>query len=136
MIPMTLNCDTNVAKSGDMSPLLATLQKEVTHMEYPNIDIIKTGLCLKRHIKQAGYTVKQIQEYLHLSCPQPVYRWFKGQTLPSIDHLYALSKLLRMSMDELIVAQNQALVLYYDAIVNESSDQRLVLYYHRIQKAA
>ena len=45
---------------------------------------------LKIYIKTIGYKVKDIQNYLCLECPQPIYRWFKGSTYPSIHHLYAL----------------------------------------------
>lgn len=38
---------------------------------YPNIDMEMTGLKLKRLISNAGYEVKDIQNHLHLSCPQP-----------------------------------------------------------------
>lgn len=41
---------------------------------YPIIDMEKTGLKLKIMLKVAGYDVKFVQEYLHLSCPQPIYR--------------------------------------------------------------
>lgn len=60
-------------------------------MQYPNIDIKQTGILLETMIRSSGYSVKYIQEYLHLSCPQPIYRWFKGKILPSLDHMYALS---------------------------------------------
>ena len=51
-------------------------------MTYPNIDMIQTGLQLKRYIDQAGLSVKDIQNILHLSCPQPIYRWINGKVLP------------------------------------------------------
>ena len=51
---------------------------------YENIDMKKTGILLKETIEKAGYTVKDIQKILHLSCPQPIYRWFKGIILPSV----------------------------------------------------
>ena len=53
---------------------------------YPSIDLELTGIKLKMFIKKAGYDVKFIQNYLQLSCPQPIYRWFKGKSLPSVDH--------------------------------------------------
>lgn len=37
---------------------------------YENIDMKKTGILLKETIEKAGYTVKDIQKILHLSCPQ------------------------------------------------------------------
>ena len=42
---------------------------------YPNIDMIQTGLKLKMYIDNSSMSVKDIQEYLYLSCPQPIYRW-------------------------------------------------------------
>ncbi len=74
---------------------------------YDNIDMTKTGALLKRNIEDAGYTVRDIQNILHLSCPQPVYRWYKGTNLPSVDHLYVLSKLLRMHMEDLLVPRSE-----------------------------
>ena len=70
---------------------------------YPNIDMKKTGNLLKEKIEQAGYSVKEIQELLMLSCPQPIYRWFNGKVLPSGDHLYALGNILHMHMEDLLI---------------------------------
>lgn len=75
---------------------------------YPTIDLEKTGIKLKNMLKMAGYDVKFIQEYLHLSCPQSIYRWFKGKTLPTVENLCALSKLLEVHMEELLVLHGQA----------------------------
>ena len=61
---------------------------------YPNLDLKQSGNLLRYQIRKSGYSVQDIQNYLVLSCPQPVYRWFQGKTLPSVDHLYALSRLL------------------------------------------
>ena len=66
---------------------------------YEHIDMKKTGILLKYRIEKAGYTVKDIQKILQLSCPQPIYRWFKGMILPSVDHLYVLSRLLKIHME-------------------------------------
>ena len=71
------------------------------------IDQVKTGIKLKKMLKAAGYDVRDIQEYLHLSCPQSIYRWFKGKILPSVEHLCALSKLLNVHMEDLLVLQGQ-----------------------------
>ena len=78
------------------------IQENDSCLPYSGIDLEKTGVHLKKLIERKGYTVKDIQSLLHLSCPQPVYRWFKGQVLPSVDHLYVLSKLLHAHMEELL----------------------------------
>lgn len=72
---------------------------------YANINLKRTGENLKLRITSAGYSVKDIQHFLKLSCPQPVYRWYKGQILPSVDHLYALSRLLHCHMEDLLCSE-------------------------------
>lgn len=58
---------------------------------------------------QQGYSVKDIQHLLHLSCPQPIYRWMKGQVLPTVDHLYIIARVLHVHMEELLVSQDEAI---------------------------
>ena len=76
---------------------------------YEHIDMKKTGILLKYRIEKAGYTVKDIQKILQLSCPQPIYRWFKGMILPSVDHLYVLSRFLKVHVEDLIVPQCESI---------------------------
>lgn len=68
-----------------------------------HIDPVKTGRRLERLIRQRGYSVRDIQYLLHLSCPQPIYRWMRGQILPSVEHLFVLAKLLQVHMEELLI---------------------------------
>ena len=68
-----------------------------------SIDMRRTGLKLQRLARQNGFSVKDIQKYLCLSCPQPVYRWYKGSILPSVDNLLRLSELYHVHMEELLV---------------------------------
>ena len=99
---------------------------------YENIDMKKTGILLKETIEKAGYTVKDIQKILHLSCPQPIYRWFKGIILPSVDHLYVLSRLLKLHMEDLLVARQEdtrLTELHMDLV---SGDKRLYEYWRRL----
>ena len=68
-----------------------------------SIDLKRTGLRLQMFARKNGYSVKDIQEYLCLSCPQPVYRWYKGTILPSVDNLLRLSELFHVHMEDLLV---------------------------------
>lgn len=67
------------------------------------LDAVLTGQKIHSAIKQSGYSIRELQEMLGLSCPQPIYRWIRGRTLPSIDNLYMLSRILDMPMEELLV---------------------------------
>lgn len=47
------------------------------------IDNKKTGLHLHNLLKDRGLSVKDVQSYLGLSCPQGIYRWLDGRALPA-----------------------------------------------------
>lgn len=72
-----------------------------------SLDLILTGQRIHSVIYGNGYSVKEIQEILSLECPQSVYRWMKGYSLPSVDNLYMLSKLFGMHMEDLLVEKVQ-----------------------------
>lgn len=101
---------------------------------YQPIDQVKTGIKLKMMLSAAGYSVRDIQEYLYLSYPQSIYRWFKGKILPSVDHLCALSKLLNVHMEQLLVLQGQSVFFNIVEPEVESRIKRLSAYagYFRI----
>ena len=99
---------------------------------YENIDMKQTGILLKETIEKAGCTVKDIQKILHLSCPQPIYRWFKGIILPSIDHLYVLSRLLKLHMEDLLVPRQEDISIIELHMDRVSSDKRLYEYCRRL----
>ena len=103
---------------------------------YQPIDQVKTGIKLKTMLKEAGYDVKYIQKYLHLSCPQSIYRWFKGKILPSVEHLCALSKLLNVHMEDLLVMQGQPSFYSIVKLSDSPRTKRLLSYVKYFQKLA
>ena len=104
---------------------------------YPNIDMQRTGRKLKRMLESAGYTPRMIQEYLHLSCVQPIYRWYKGLILPSVDHLLMLSELLHVHMEELLVKKNTVpFVCEIEQAYSQSGQTRIMEYYKKIFRSA
>lgn len=70
---------------------------------FTSLDLVQSGQKLHSIMFTNGYSVREVQEILHLSCPQSIYRWIRGTTLPSVDNLYMLSKLFNMHMEELLV---------------------------------
>ena len=96
----------------------------------------KTGTKLYNVIKSSGYDVKYIQEYLHLACPQSIYRWFKGTALPSLDNMYALSILLGVHMEDLIVPRYDKVICQIETINADANNQRLFLYYKKLNRVA
>ena len=103
---------------------------------YPNIDLQRTGKKMKYMMESAGYTPHMIQEYLHLSCVQPIYRWYKGLILPSVDHLFMLSELLGVHMEDFLVRKNAVSVIYdIEQYCSRIMKQRIMAYQNRIYQS-
>ena len=103
---------------------------------YPNIDMQQTGRRLKHMLESAGYTPRIIQGYLHLSCVQPIYRWYKGKILPSVDHLLMLSELLNVHMEDLLVKKNAVPVIYdIEQCFAQVAQKRFMAYYKKIYQS-
>ena len=73
------------------------------HLHYPVIDMKATGQNIRNLMKRNGLTVRDIKEYLNLSALQSVYHWLNGISLPTIDNMYALSRLFSIPIDSIIV---------------------------------
>ena len=70
---------------------------------YPIIDLTATGDNIKRLRIERGLTVRDLQKYFGFEEPQAIYKWQRGQSLPTVDNLYALGNLLGITMDEILV---------------------------------
>ena len=73
---------------------------------FPVIDMAATGENIKRLRIERGLTVRDLQQYFGFEEPQAIYKWQRGQSLPTVDNLYALGMLLGLSMDEILVPGN------------------------------
>ena len=69
------------------------------------IDTIKTGQNIKEIFKTNNYKIKDIQETFNFSTPQAIYKWFRGDSIPSIDNLVIISQMCNIKIDEIIVVQ-------------------------------
>lgn len=76
--------------------------KEKHNAPLYSVDSKKTGRRIRTLMDARGLSVRDVQNYLGLSCPQGIYRWLRGDTLPSIDNLYALQGLLGVSAGHIL----------------------------------
>lgn len=72
-------------------------------MIFPNIDMEKTGLNIKKLMKKNGYTPAALQQTLSLATVQAVYKWLQGATLPNIDNLVVLAWLFHVRIEDILV---------------------------------
>ena len=70
----------------------------------PSIDQKATAQRIKDYMNRLELKPADVQRYLELTCVQTVYRWFDGTNIPTIDHLYALSRLFGVKVDDMIIA--------------------------------
>lgn len=92
------------------------------------VNMLETGRKIRKYMQQNGYSVKMLQEYLCLSCPQPIYRWFKGKNLPTVEHLYRLSRLFGVHMEDLL-ADGDDIKIEYDIYPVSARYPRMRAYY-------
>lgn len=71
--------------------------------EWPVIDMAATGRNIETLRKNAGLTVRDVQEIFGFGTPQTVYKWQNGITLPTVDNLVVLAKVLNVPIDGIIV---------------------------------
>lgn len=103
---------------------------------YPEIDLKRTGLKLRIMMREAGYGVKDIQAYLRLSCPQSIYKWLHGKALPSVLNLAALSRLLGIHMEEMLVCQKQSIFSGVRYVTRNEKLRCLLSYYEVFEEKA
>ena len=72
---------------------------------YITLDMELSGKRLHAAMIRNGYNVKKLQKKLFLSCPDSIYDWINGHTLPSVGNLYRLSLILNTQMEDLLVAK-------------------------------
>ena len=74
--------------------------------EYPVIDVYATGKNIERLRKEKGLSVRDIASFMGFLEPQAVYKWQQGKALPSLDNMFALSVLLEVPMEEILVRKS------------------------------
>lgn len=72
----------------------------------PTVDLIKTGENITNMRKEAGMSVKELQEIFAFGTPQAIYKWQQGAALPTVDNLVVLSVIFGKTIDEILVLDN------------------------------
>jgi transcriptional regulator with XRE-family HTH domain len=82
-----------------------TQNEEEKVMIIPTIDMIRTGENINRLRQDAGISVRELQEVFGFATPQAIYKWQHGTTLPTIDNLVVLARILGVSMEDILVLE-------------------------------
>lgn len=101
---------------------------------FPVIDKRDTGTNMRRIMDMRGITAKDVQQYLNLGCVQSVYRWLDGVNMPTIDNLYALSKLFRVPIDAIVCGNRAPIAMDTSFVLNDTRERRLNAYYQKLSE--
>ena len=80
-------------------------------MSIPMIDMVRTGQNINRLRKSAGVSVKDLQEVFGFNSPQAIYKWQHGTTLPTIDNMVVLARVLGVRIDDILVLADTGISL-------------------------
>jgi transcriptional regulator with XRE-family HTH domain len=73
-------------------------------MDYPTINITATGSRIDNLRRENGISVAAMRDFLGLSTTNAIYKWLRGETLPTLDNVVALSTLFEVPIDDLIIS--------------------------------
>jgi len=71
----------------------------------PMIDMNKTGETICALRVQRGLSVRKLQAKMGFATPQAIYKWQRGETLPTIENLAALACILCVPMEEILAVE-------------------------------
>ena len=79
-------------------------QKDAS-FSFPVIDVPATSKNLKKLRENRGISVANLQQLLEMANPQSIYTWedINSKYLPRLENLVILSKLYKVSIDDLII---------------------------------
>ena len=69
----------------------------------PTIDMIATGANIRALIKNKGLKVADVQTVFGFNTPQAIFKWMRGDAMPSIDNMVILAHILDVPIDKIII---------------------------------
>ena len=74
--------------------------------EIVELDTVATGFRIKSLMDERNVSIRDVSDFMKVSF-QAVYRWQKGETLPTISNMYVLGQLLDTDIDDILVAKEK-----------------------------
>lgn len=68
----------------------------------PAIDMAATGRNIARLRRAAGLSVRELQSVFGFTTPQAIYKWQRGEALPTLDNMAALARVLGVAIEDIL----------------------------------
>ena len=73
----------------------------------PVINMTATGMNITRLRKNAGMTVRDLQAIFGFANPQAIYKWQRGEAMPTLDNMIVLAAVFNVTVDEILVLEER-----------------------------
>lgn len=69
----------------------------------PVIDMTATGQNIKAMIKAKGFKIADVQARCGFNTPQAIFKWLRGDAVPTIDNMIIIADMFGVTIDQIIV---------------------------------
>ena len=69
----------------------------------PVIDMTATGRNIDRLRRNVGMTVRDLQAVFGFSTPQAIYKWQRGDAMPTLDNIVVLAAVFGVTVEDILV---------------------------------
>ena len=73
----------------------------------PRINVIETGKNIKKLMKSKNVKPVDVQVWCGFATVQPIYNWWHGKNLPTVDNLLILSYTLNCRIEDILVYDDE-----------------------------
>lgn len=69
----------------------------------PVIDVAATGANIKNIMRTKGFKVADVQARCGFNTPQAIFKWMRGDSVPTIDNMIIIADMFGVTIDQIIV---------------------------------
>ncbi len=70
------------------------------------IDTIATGANIRAMVKAKGIKIADMADIFGFNTPQAIFKWFRGDAMPTIDNIVIMADIFGVKIDDIIVTKN------------------------------
>ena len=70
--------------------------------DLPVIDVAATGRNILKMRLASGLSVRELQDIFGFSTPQAIYKWQRGEALPTLDNMIILSRIFHTAVENIV----------------------------------
>jgi len=71
------------------------------------IDLQATGTNIRNLRKERSLKVADIQDFFDFNTPQAIYKWERGDCLPTVDNLVGLARIFSCPIESILIVKGE-----------------------------